>query len=341
MAQPTNAFDRYDLSTNRDTAREDLSDIISNISPFDTPFTSNIQRGTAENDKTEWQIDSLAAANEDNAHIDGDDFSGDALTDPTRLATYCQISRKDLVTTRRADRVKKAGMGKAMSYMIAKAGKELKRDVEARLLCNQIPVQGNSTLAPETGGADVWLTSNTSNGTLGANPTLSAGIPNAAATPGTARALDESALLQIFRSAYENGGEPNLLMMTPEVKVLFSNYMFSSSSRIATQYQDQGKNPRGGVTAVGAVDVWVTDFTVVEVVPNRFLPETASNVSSVFAIDPEYWELRYLDGYMTENIAKSGDSKKRMLLVDYGLACLNEAASGVYRAVDETTAMIA
>lgn len=341
MAQPANSFDRYDLATNQDTVREDLSEAISNISPTDTPFQSNIGKGSAEADKTDWQIDALADSSADNIHIDGDDFSGDALTDPTRLATYCQISRKDIVVTRRADKVNKAGMRTALAYMVAKAGKELKRDVEARLLCNQIPVQGNSTLGSETGGLDVWLTSNTSNGALGSDPTLSGGIPNAAATPGTARALDESSLLGLFKDAYNSGADPSILMMRPEVKVLFSNYMFSSSARIATPYQDHGKDPRGGVTAVGAVDVWVTDFNVVEVVPNRQQKVTATDTSTVFVLDPEYAETRYLDGYMVERIAKSGDSNKRMLLVDYGLCVKNEAAHAAYRAVDETTAMIA
>jgi len=341
MAQPANAFDRYDLATNGDTVREDLSDVISNISPTETPFQSNIGKGTASSDKPEWQIDSLAAADEDNAHVDGDDFDGDALTDPTRLATYCQISRKDLAVTRRADKVNKAGMKSTMAYMIAKAGKELKRDVEARLTCNQIPVQGDFNTASETGGADVWLTSNTSNGALGSNPTLSGGIPNAAATPGTEQALSEADILTVIRSCYDNGGNPTIIMMIPEVKQAFSAYMFGSSARIATQYQDQGASPRGGLTVVGAVDVYVSDFGVLEVVPNRFITTYALGAnSSVFFIDPEYWEVAYLDGYMTERIAKSGDSNKRMLLVDYALCCKNEAASGVIRAINNDAAMV-
>lgn len=341
MAQPANSLDRYDLATNGDTVREDLTDIIENISPTECPFQANIGRGSASSDKPEWQIDALAAANEDNAHIDGDDFAGDALTDPTRLATYCQISRKDIVVTRRADKTNKAGMKSALAYFVAKAGKELKRDVEARITNNQLPVQGNSTLASETGGADVWLTSNTSNGALGSDPTLSGGIPNAAATPGTEQALSETDILAVIRSCYDNGGNPTMIMMIPEVKQAFSTFMFSSSARIATQYQDQGGNPRGGVTVVGAVDVYVSDFGVLDVVPNRFQTKYAAlDVnSSVFLIDPEYWELAYLDGYMTERIAKSGDSSKRMLLVDYALCCKNEAASGVVRAINNDAAM--
>lgn len=343
MAQPTNAQDRYDLATSGDTVREDLSDIIENIAPTDTPFQANIGRGTASADRTDWQYDTLAAANEDNAHIDGDDFSGDALTDPRRLHTYCQISRKDIVVTRRADKVNKAGMKSALAYQVAKAGKELKRDVEARLLANQIAVQGNSTLPSETAGIEAWIKTNQSAGGLGAAPTLSNttyGTPNAARTDGTARALDESLLLGIVKDCYVAGGEPTILMMTPTVKQLFSLYMFGTSARIATPYQDHGARKTSGITAVGAVDVYVSDFTVMEVVPNRFMDNT-SDESSVYVIDPEFWELSYLDGYMTQRIAKSGDSEKRMLLVDYALCSKEEAASGIFADVDETTAMIA
>lgn len=340
MAQPTNTFDRYDLATNRDTARESLSNTIHNISPTNTPFQANIGREGADSDKPEWQIDALATATPDNIHIDGDDFSGDALTDPTRLATYCQISRKDLVVTRRADKVKKAGMKSALAYMVAKAGKELKRDVESRLLINQIPVQGNSTLGSETGGIEVWMTTNDVFGATGASPTLSAGIPNAARTDGTARALDESILLTVVKDCYVAGGEPTILMMTPTVKQLFSLFMFGSGARIATPYQDHGANKKSGITAIGAVDVYVSDFTVMEVIPNRFMDAT-SDESSVLVIDPEYWAVAYLDGYMVERIAKTGDSSKRMLLVDYALCSKNEAASGIFADVDETTAMVA
>ena len=127
-----------------------------------------------------------------------------------------------------------------------------------------------------------------------------------------------------------------MVMVGPTVKQRFSNFMFTANARIATQYQDQGKSMRGGVSVVGAVDTYVSDFTVIDIVPNRFQRER-----DVWVLDTEYWEMTYLDGYKTETIAKIGDAERRHMLVDWLLKSNNEAASGVVADVDETVAMTA
>ena len=83
MAQPSDTFDRYDLIG----VREDLSDVISNISPTDTPFMSNIGKASCDNSQFDWQTDSLAAAAA-NATIEGDDTAallGGALLLESRM----------------------------------------------------------------------------------------------------------------------------------------------------------------------------------------------------------------------------------------------------------------
>jgi hypothetical protein len=127
-----------------------------------------------------------------------------------------------------------------------------------------------------------------------------------------------------------------MFMCGPTVKQLFSNFMFTANARIATQRQDQGPVNRGGVSVIGAVDVYVSDFTVIDVVPNRFQRER-----DFWILDTEYWEIAYLDGYKTEAISKIGDAERRHILVDWCVASNNEAASAVLADVDETTAMIA
>lgn len=337
MAQPTNSHDRYDLATTGENVLDDLSDLIYNISPTETPFQSNIGRESSSSDLKEWFIDSLATAVNNNAHIDGDDFSGEANNAAERIGNYHQIGRKDIVVTRRADKVRKAGRNSELAYQLMKRGKELKRDVEMSLTANNAAVVGNATTAPETAGLGAWLTTNTSRGSLGADGALSSttyGYPDTAATDGTDRALSEATFLGVIEDIYTAGGNPNMVMVSPTVKQRFSTYMFSSSARIATQYQDHGKSPKGGLSVVGAVDVYVSDFGVLEIVPNRFQRD-----DDVFILDTEYWAVSYLDSYRTEKIAKSGDSEKRMILVDYALVSKNEAASGIVADIDETTAM--
>ena len=346
MAQTAETLDRFDLGTN---VREDLTDVIYNISPTEVPAQANFGRGTSNQTFKEWQIDELATAVGDNAHIDGDEFSGDPLNKASRIGNYHQISRKDLVVSRRANIVNKAGRKSEIAYQIAKLGKELRRDVETSICLRQAAVaDGGSSVSPRAAGIGAWIRTNLDLGATGTAPTLSIpatseGYPNAAASAGTARALSELDILDIVRQCYDQGGNPNMIMLGTRLKQGFSQYLFdtpggANGPRVATQYQDQGMSPKGGVTVVGAVDVYVTDFSVLDIVPNRFMPVGAT-ASEVYILDTEYWEVSYLDGYKTETIAKVGDHERRMLLVDWTLCSLNEAASGAIGAVDDTAAV--
>ena len=53
MAQPAQTYDTYDITGQR----EDLSNIIYDVSPTMTPFMSNIGRGKATHTLHEWQTD--------------------------------------------------------------------------------------------------------------------------------------------------------------------------------------------------------------------------------------------------------------------------------------------
>lgn len=340
MAQSSETLDRFDVGNN---VREDLSDVIYNISPTEVPAQSNFGRGSSDNTFKEWSIDELDAAS-NNAHIDGDEFAGDALNKADRIGNYHQISRKDIVVSRRANIVNKAGRKSEVAYQIAKAGKALRRDVEVAICQRKAAVVGDSTTAMEAAGIPAFIRTNLNRGATGTAPTLSGGTegyPNAVGTAGTARALEEIDILDRVRECYDQGGNPNMIMLGTRLKQGLSNYLFSSAaSRVATQYQDQGESPRSGVSVVGAVDVYVTDFGVLDIVPNRFMPAGAT-AAEVFILDTEYWEVSYLDGYKTETIAKIGDHERRMLLVDWSLCSQNEAASGLVADINDTTAVIA
>lgn len=335
----TTNFDRFDLATQGDNVREDFTDVIYNISPTEVPFQANAGRGNADSTLHEWQIDELAAVDTGNAAIDGADFGVDSSDEAQRIGNFCQISIKYIAVSRRANIVNKAGRKSELSYQIAKKGKELRRDVEAIATLNQAALQGNSTTASLTGSLGAWLSTNTDRGVGGTDPALSGttfGQPTTAAGDGTPRALSEADMLALLRDAYIQGGNPNMMMCGPTVKQLFSNFMFTAGARIATQRQDQGPVNRGGVSVIGAVDVYVSDFTVIDVVPNRFQRER-----DFWILDTEYWEIAYLDGYKTEAISKIGDAERRHILVDWNVKSNNEAASAVLADVDETTPMVA
>jgi hypothetical protein len=317
MAQPTNLFDRYDATL---SVREDLANIIYNISPEDTVFMSNVGRDTAKQTFTEWQTDALAAASTTNAQIEGDDAAADSLAATNRVGNYTQISRKVVATSGTLESVDTAGYRSAMAYQMAKAASELKRDMETAMLFNQAAVVGNATTARKTAGLPAWLRSNVSAGSGGGNPTMSStndGYPNAARTDGTQRTFTETMLKDVIQSVWTNGGTPKLLMVGPFNKRIVSGFTGIASAR----FNVDGAKPS---TIIGAADIYVSDFGNVSIVPSRFQRER-----DAFVVDPEYAAVSYLRNFQTEELAKTGDSQKKMIVVEYALKVRTEKAHGI------------
>lgn len=320
MAVPASTITRYDVNK---SVREELSDIIYNIDPVETPFMSNIGKGKVSNTYFEWQSDQLAAANQDNKQIEGDDAPNDTRTPTNRLANYTQIMRKVIGTSGTAEAVDKAGIKGQLSYELAKASSEIKRDMEARLTGIKFAVAGSNSVARETAGFDAFLRSNTSNGATGSNPTLSGstdGYPNASGVPGTSRAFTETLLKTVLQSVWNNGGSLDFVMMGGTQKGVASAF-----AGIAQQRHEVGNKQ---ATIIGAADVYVGDFGSVNFVPNRFMPATLA-----YVVDPEYAEIDYLRDFSTSDLAKTGDSQRKMLLVEFGLKIKTEKAHGVIRAL--------
>lgn len=323
-------FDQYDVG---DNVREHLSNVITNIAPTQTPYMSRIcSKGSAEQSYFEWIKDDLDTVDSSNARIDGADAGADTSSKGDRIGNYCQISDKPIKVSGRADKANKAGRTKELKYQLMKAAKKLKRDQETILTGNQASLAGNSTTASTTGSLRAWIDTNTDLGATGADGGFSSGIV-AAATDGTTRALSEATLLGIVKDCYVAGGEPDVIMVSPAVKQRMSNYLFSSTARIATPYQEGNNAP---MTAVGAIDVYVTDFGKITIIPNRFQRDR-----DVFVLDSDLHELCFYRSYMTNKLSKTGDAENRQLLVDYGLKVKDEAGNGVVADINHTTAMVA
>src|SRR5678815_1074272 len=129
MAAPAALYQTY----NQIGIREDLEDIIYDISPMDCYCFNHIARMTAKNTRHDWQTDTLAAPGA-NAYLEGDDFSASTLVATTKLSNYTQISRKDIVVSRTSNKVNTAGRKEELAYQLVRKGKELKRDIETCLL---------------------------------------------------------------------------------------------------------------------------------------------------------------------------------------------------------------
>lgn len=313
--------------------REQLADTIFSISPEETPFVSNVGRKNVANTLFEWQTDALAAVDTTNAVVEGADAGSATQAATKRMQNYTQISNKVLQISGTEEAVNKAGRNSEMAYQLAKKSSELKRDMEAILTRNQVAAAGDASTARTTGSLEAWLRTNTSRGTgttSGANPTLSgttSGYPNAAATDGSSDALrefTETLLKSVIQSVWSEGGDPSILMVGPTQKQKVSTFTGIAAQR----YMAPNDAPS---TIIGAADVYVSDFGSIQVVPNRFQRDR-----SAFVLDPEYAAVSFLRDFEVIDIAKTGDSEKKEIIVEYGLEISNEAAHGVIADIDVT-----
>jgi hypothetical protein len=297
--------------------REDLSNVITNIAPEETPFQSNIGRETISNTLFEWQTDTLADAAA-NAQLEGDDVgSFDAVTATVRLTNYAQISRKTIVLSNTEEVVNKAGRRSELAYQIAKRGSELKRDQEFIFLNGGIAVAGNTTTARVTASLGAFVKTNTDKQTNGVDPSYTT-LPNSARTDGNVRTFTETILKNVIQKVWTAGGTPKILMCGPVNKQRVSGFSGIASSRFNI---DGGAKP---ATLIGAVDIYVSDFGNVSVIANRFQRER-----DAWVIDPDYAKMTVLRPYQQVELAKTGDAEKRMLLIEYGLKVLAENAHGL------------
>jgi hypothetical protein len=303
--------------------REELSDTITNISPMDVPFYSMCRKGKTKSRSPEWLKDTLAAADPTNGQVEGYDVAGDTMTQPTRLKNYVQLMEKVVVVSTTAQAVESAGRESELKYQVAKSGKELKRDMEARLTGNYASVVGNASTAGRCAGIEAWIETNVSTvGAVGGFDT-NTGLVDAA-TDSTQRAFTEAMLKEVVREAWSAGGDPDIIMVGP-----FNKQVASSFAGIATQYKDNGPGSRRA-TILGAADVYVSDFGEHRIVPNRF-----SRDRTALVLDADALEVKFLQPMSTTPLAKTGHSDKRLLSCEFTLCVKDEAMLG--KVADLTT----
>lgn len=299
--------------------REDLTDIIYDISPTETPFMSSIGKTKATAVFHEWQTDSLSAATTNNAAVEGADASDATLTPTVRLGNYTQILQKTIKVSGTLDAVNKAGRKSEKAYQLAKASQELKRDLETILLANQGRSAGttNST-ARKMGSLLSWIKTNSDAATTG-DPTT---IGVSTRTDGTVRTFTEALLKTVVAEVFASGGVPKILMVGATGKQKVSSFTGLSAYRY--NVNAGGGGSVGQATIVGAADVYLSDFGSMSVVPNRFM-----RTRDALVLDPEYAALAYLRPFQTNELAKAGDADKTQVLVEVTLEVKNEAAHGI------------
>ena len=293
--------------------REDLIDVIYDISPTETPILSTLARTKATAVFHEWQSDSLASATSANAAVEGADPTSATISPTVRLGNYTQIVQKTIQVSGTLEAVNKAGRKSEKAYQLSKAASELKRDMETILGANQGRDAGSSSSARKLGALLSWIKTNTDAGTSGTDPTT---IGVSTRSDGATRTFTETLLKTVVAEVFDSGGNPTMLVVNSGLKQKVSSFAGIAAQR----YMAPGDQP---TTIIGAADVYMSDFGTLSVTPDRFI-----RTRDAFLIDPEYAAVAYLRPFQTNDLAKTGDSEKTQLLAEFTLEMRNEAAHG-------------
>jgi hypothetical protein len=310
---PDNTFKTYESIGNR----EDLADVITNISPVDTLFYSQLSEDGAKATTKEWQTDSLAAAGA-NAQLEGDTTASAAVSPTVRLDNTMQIQKKQFLVSGTQEAVAKsggaAGRPSELGYQTAKKAKELAKDVEYAFL-REVQVTGSASVARKMKGALNFTTTNLDKAT---DATLEA---DGTVTGGTARPLDETLVQNVRQNIFTAGGDPKVIFCGPFQKRQFSAFAGTSNYR----------RPIEDKKLTNTVDVYVDDYGMLQIKPHRNMPTDV-----VFIPDMSYWKKATLRAIKREELAKAGDAVTYHLIGEHTLVAKAENASG--RITNLTTA---
>ena len=322
MPVPTNTLQTFPQVN----IREDLDNFVYNVDPYATPVLNMARRTKAENIHHEWNVDALDTQSLTNKQIQGDDATADALNVSARMGNYTQIARKVVQIARTAQAVRAAGGTNKMGYQLLKKSKGLKIDIEGSITNNQVQSAGNSSTAGQTSGLPAYLQQNTvfqTGGTpSGADPTGHQSVGSKTFGDGsTARtdnsvlaAVNETQLRSVLQQTFTSCGKVvDYIVCSPVNKQIFSTFT-GPSGTLFRRVEDK--------TLRTAIDEYESDFGLVRFVPDIYLARS----KDVFGITRKYVKMAYLSPFSTVALAKTGDSDRKLLIVEYALEVSNEHA---------------
>lgn len=276
--------------------REDLIDLITDISPTETPMLSRFAKIKATNKYHEWQTDALAAAGA-NAIVEGADAESAALTATTRTGNYTQISRKIWRTTDSMEAVNKAGRTSEFSYQMAKKMKELARDMEYALV-NGTGNSGASGTARTLKGVLSWIATNTGTGS---------------GATATGASLTEAQYNDMLQTIFNNGGNPDVTYANGYQKRKISAFSTPSTRNINVEDKK----------LITSIDVYESDFGMQKILLDRYMPS-----DTIVALEEDKWRIAMLRPVKYKELPDNGGGPKGMVEAEYTLEALNEKASG-------------
>jgi hypothetical protein len=325
MPSISNAFSTYSAKGNR----EDLSNSIYNIDPFDTPVLSMSRRRNAKNRTFDWQTENLPVVDPNNAQLEGFDNVRGAATPTVRLTNVAQISKRDATVTGSQEAADAAGKGSELGHQMAMASKVLKSDMETIMCSRQARDDGaDTTTARKTEAICHWIgrARDKLGAAAGAVIGVTAGLPVLAtdafaAVAGASQvAMTESMVGDAMQKAYTNGASPDVMIVPPAIKRTVSTFDGRNGSQILV----------GKTEVTATVDVIATDFGRIKVLPSRWVPTDVSLI-----LDADYLATAFYRNFRTFPLAKTGDADTRMILCEWGVEMRNPLAHILFNGVKQ------
>lgn len=311
--------------------REELSDVVSRISPEDTPIYTDISKGTCVSVHPEWETDELASPAE-NVHTEGDEYTFGAISPPRRMGNYCQIVRKEFVISNTQETVDEAGKVQKRRYQKLKRGVELRKDVEFAIVSNNASVAGATR---ELGGLPTWIESNVSRGAAGANGgfDINTGL-TVEASNGTQRAFTKQLMDDVMQQGYENGANFRNVYVSPYVKSVFATFMSDANVANFRYAVTDGQNN----SLIANADIYEGPFGKVFIKPNRVMAANTAVARNAHFVDTSMLSFLWLRKIAEDkDVAKTGDAEKCVLIGEGTLKVANEKGLGVVADLFGTT----
>jgi len=292
--------------------RESLADVISNVTPEDTPVLSAIGKTKATATYHENLVSELRQANKNNAQAEGAEAGDSSLKGPKRVGNFTQIYSETVAVSNTQRSVNSAGTNDELSRQLIDAGKVLKMDQEATIVSSNASQAGNIR---KTGGMEAWISTNALHGTNGASTGFVNGLVNAP-TAGTARALTMPLIQNLFDAIWQKSGSRKLTLIG-------SSSMVAKIRAIRNSGGQQITMPANEKTISDAVDYFDSQYGIVKVMPVREISST-----TVIAFDPSLWAYATLRKFTKEELGRTGDSTKYLLTTEGTLESKNESGNG-------------
>jgi len=277
--------------------QEDLLDIITNISPTETPMFSAFGKSTAKSTYHEWLTDSLATATS-NAAIEGADYSFAVRATRARLGNYTQIFETPVEVSDTQRVVNSAGVEDEYAFQMAKALKEHARDIEYALASTaSTGNSGASGTARTLKGVMSWITSVNETGTAS----------------GTSETLTETMFNDALQDIWANGGRPDTAYVNGWNKRKISAFTDSGTKFIQATDKE----------IVNAVDVYDSDFGRIKIKVDRYM-----NAAQLALLQSDMWKVAILRATKNIEVAKVGSATRGVIETELTLESRNQEASG-------------